>query len=88
MLEKRKGWESSFAIIKNVMDGENEGYISALNPVIIYFLRRRITSEEKARKETRDLIEGFKIIGLDEDILEKAFQEERIKFFLMPVFQF
>ena len=78
---KRKGWESSFAIIKRVMDGENEGYISALTPVIIYFLRRRITSEEKARKETRDLIEGFKIIGLDEDILEKAFQEERINDF-------
>ena len=52
---KRKRWESSFAIVKSVTDGKNEGYISALTPTIIYFLRRKIASEEKARKETRNL---------------------------------
>ncbi len=75
---KRRGWEDSFMVIKSVMDGRCEGYISALTPVIIYFLRRKIFPEDQARKETLDLTKGFKIISLTDEILAKAFEEKRI----------
>jgi len=75
---KRKGWKESFAVIKTVLDGVNEGYISALTPIIIYFLRRRITSEENARRETQDLTDGFNIVDLTKDIIREALKEERI----------
>ncbi len=78
---KRANWKNSFLVVKSVLDKRNEGYISALTPVIIYFLRRRITSEEKARDETLDLTKGFKIIGLTSEILKAAFDEDRIQDF-------
>lgn len=78
---KRANWSKSFAVVETVVDGENEGYISALTPAIIYFLRRRVTSEDKARRETLDAIEGFKIVGLTDELLRKAFKEDRIEDF-------
>ena len=44
-------------------------------------LRRRITSEERAREETLDLTKGFKIIGLTSEIMKAAFNEDRIEDF-------
>jgi hypothetical protein len=32
ILEKRRDWEESFFIIRDVVEGKNEGYISALTP--------------------------------------------------------
>jgi len=78
---KRDNWKKSFLAIKSVIDGRNEGYVSALTPIIIYFLRRRITSEEKAREETLDLTKGFKMIDLTSEIVEAAFEEDRIQDF-------
>ena len=75
---KRAGWKQSFAVIKSVVEGRNEGYVSALTPVIIYFLRRRVRDEESARRETSDLIKGFKVVSLTEEILSNSFKEERI----------
>lgn len=56
ILEKRRGWEESFFIIRDVVEGKNEGYISALTPAIIYFLRRRSFSEQQAREDVKDSI--------------------------------
>ena len=78
---KRANWKKSFLVIKSVIDKRKEGYVSALTPVIIYFLRRRITSEERAREETLDLTKGFKIIGLTTEIVKAAFEENRIQDF-------
>jgi len=44
-------------------------------------LRRRITSEERAKEETLDLTKGFKIIGLTSEIMKAAFNEDRIEDF-------
>jgi len=78
---KRTNWKKSFLVIKSVFDKRNEGYLSALTPVIIYFLRRRITSEERAREETLDLTKGFKIIDLTSEIVKAAFDEDRVQDF-------
>lgn len=76
---KRGGWKGSFALVKSVVDGKNEGYVSALTPAIIYFLRRRVTSERQARQETLDSIEGFRIVALTSELINMAFKEKRIE---------
>lgn len=78
---KRDGWKESFIVVKSVMEGENEGYISALTPTIIYFLRRQITSEKRARQETLDAIEGFNIVNLTSELINMALKEKRIEDF-------
>jgi predicted nucleic acid-binding protein len=81
VLEKREKWKQSFAVIKSVLDGKNQGYISALTPTIIYFLRRRVRSEKQARRDVKDAVEGFKIVGLTKELIESALKEERIEDF-------
>jgi predicted nucleic acid-binding protein len=78
---KRDGWKESFALVKSVIEGQNEGHISALTPAIIYFLRRQITSEKRARQETLDAIEGFKIVNLTGELINMALNEKRIEEF-------
>jgi len=78
---KRANWKKSFLVIKSVIDKRSEGFISALTPIIIYFLRRRITSEERAREETLTLTRSFRIIDLTSEIVKAAFEEDRIKDF-------
>ena len=81
ILEKRKGWEESFFIIRDVVEGKNEGYISALTPAIIYFLRRRSFSEQQAREDVKDSIEGLNIVDLTMEVIELAINEVKIKDF-------
>jgi len=49
---KREDWKASFAIVESVVNGRNQGYISALTPAIIYFLRRKLLLKPK-REEKR-----------------------------------
>ncbi|MCP8308975.1 MAG: PIN domain-containing protein [archaeon] len=81
VLTKRADWEKSFDIIRNIIEGKNEGYISALTPAIIYFFRKRILPEEQARKDVIDSIEGFKIVELNEPIINASLKEEKIESF-------
>ncbi len=64
ILEKRENWENSFAVVRSVVQGENEGYVSALTAALIYFLRRKILPDEQARIDVRDTLEGFKLVDL------------------------
>jgi predicted nucleic acid-binding protein len=72
---KRVGWKSSFAIIESVINKKNEGYISALTPILIYYLRRRITSERNARLEALDLTKEFRVIGLTSKLINASIKE-------------
>jgi predicted nucleic acid-binding protein len=76
---QRRNWDTSYLILKTVIDGKNEGFISALTPAIIYFLRREITSEAQARQDTLDVIEGFKMVDLTDSLIQASFVEKRIE---------
>ena len=79
ILQKRRGWESSFAIRKGVVEGVYEGYISALSVAVIYFLRLSRTDYKTARLETQKIRRGFKLIDLTDSLIQRAFEEERIE---------
>jgi len=76
---RRRNWNASYSVLKTVIDGKNEGFISALTPAIIYFLRREITPEGQARQETLDAIDGFRIVDLTESLIQAAFGEKRVE---------
>jgi len=76
---RRRNWNASYSVLKTVIDGKNEGSISALTPAIIYFLRREITPEGQARQETLDAIDGFRIVDLTESLIQAAFGEKRVE---------
>jgi predicted nucleic acid-binding protein len=76
---QRRNWDTSYLILKTVIDGKKEGFISALTPAIIYFLRREITSEAQARQDTLDVIEGFKMVDLTDSLIQASFVEKRIE---------
>ena len=76
---QRRNWNASYSILKTVVDGKNEGFISALTPAIMYFLRREITPEGQARQETLDAIGGFRIVDLTESLIQAAFGEKRVE---------
>ena len=81
ILEKRNGWKASLALVQLVRTGRIKGFISALTPPIIYFLRLKFSEDEKVRKDTKKIISGFSIVPLTEDLLMKSFEERRIKDF-------
>ncbi len=78
VLERRKGWKASLAVIQLVRNGKIQGYVSALTPPIIYFLRARYTAENMAREDTKRILRGFRIIPLTEEIILKSYEESRI----------
>lgn len=78
---QRRNWNESYAVLKTVIDGENEGLVSALTPVIMYFLKREITSETQAGQDTLDAIEGFRIVELTASLIERALHEKRVEDF-------
>lgn len=77
---RRANWNTSFLVLKTVTGDRNEGYISALTPAILYFLRREITTEKQARTEAADVIEGFKIVDVTASLIQNAFAESRLDF--------
>lgn len=78
---KREGWIKSFEVIRSVLEGENEGYVSALTPAIIYFLRKSVVNESKAREETLDTVRDFKIVDLTSKIVKDAAADKSISDF-------
>lgn len=51
--------------------------MSAATKLILYFRRARIRDDAVARKEVRYILLSFKTVDLDEDILEKSFDDKR-----------
>ncbi|MEX2750306.1 MAG: type II toxin-antitoxin system VapC family toxin [Candidatus Freyarchaeota archaeon] len=78
VLERREGWKASIAMVRLVRAGRIQGYISALTPPILYFLRARISSEEEAKEDAKRVIEGFRIVPLSEEIISLSFDEKRM----------
>ncbi|AGK61297.1 putative nucleic-acid-binding protein, contains PIN domain [Archaeoglobus sulfaticallidus PM70-1] len=78
VLERRRGWKASLAVVQLVRNGKIEGYVSALTPPIIYFLRARYTDENRAREDARRILREFRIVPLTEEIILNSYEESRI----------
>ncbi len=73
VIRKRKGWIKSSGVLVKVRKKEINGYVSALTPPIIYFLRIRDKFTDAGAREKMDKItQGFEIIPLTAGILQKA----------------
>jgi predicted nucleic acid-binding protein len=81
ILETRNGWKESLALVQLVRLNKVEGYISALTPPILYFLRARISGEEVAKEDVKRVITEFRIVSLSEDIISQSLGDKRIRDF-------
>lgn len=75
IIEKRRDWQNSLAVVTAVDRGLFQGYISALTKIILYFRRARIRSDAVARTEVKDIVASFNLIPLNESILNEAFAD-------------
>lgn len=76
VLEKRRGWRKSLAVLTLVRKGTVQGYLSALTVPVLYFLQRN--PDVPARRNVLTATAGFKILDLTSDLLTAAFKEKRI----------
>ena len=70
---QRGGWEASLAVVSHAQSGNVSGYVSALTPPILYFLRRRTQSEQLCRRSVRLALATFKIVPVGEETVEAAY---------------
>ena len=75
-LERRQEWVHSLEIINRVRRQEIKGCTSALTIPIIYFLRLRYTSEQRARQDALKVTRAFEIVPLSDGIINKAAESE------------
>lgn len=73
VFRQRAGWEASLAVVASVAGGRLVGYVSALTPPILYFLRRRSRGERAARQAVQGLLRGFHITALDGAAIEVGY---------------
>lgn len=79
---ERLGWIESFQVANGVLEGNYEGYVSALTVPILYFRRKRVRRNEKeARNDVYKMIDKFKIVDMDTDVLEKAKDDSKFSDF-------
>ncbi len=74
-LSKRNNYLTSSKIIGLVKKNIIEGWLSANSIGILYFLRRKFLSEVETRNKIKELLEGFVIIPLRNNIINKSFIE-------------
>jgi hypothetical protein len=83
VLERRAGWLESAAVVAFCEDGFTgvnhagdvlHGFVSALTPIIIYWLRSRAgRTETGARADAEEAIKYLEIVSIDGGILTQAF---------------
>lgn len=76
VFERRVGWTNSLEIILEVKNKKFKGFVSSLTVPIMYFLRSRFVEEKQTRKDIKELIEGFEIISLSQNILLESLESE------------
>ena len=79
VLEKRRGWKASLAVLTLARQDKVNGHISALTPPILYFLQHK--PDDVARVNVMAAIRNLSIIDLTAGILAAAFAEKRLSDF-------
>jgi len=73
VFRQRQGWEASLAVLNCVKNRQASGCVSALTPPILYFFRRRTRAEKAARQAVQGILQGFAVVSLTGEALEKAY---------------
>lgn len=79
VLQARRDLRSSLETISLLRRrDEHQGYLSALTVPILYYLELRDYADQEARRHIRKIIEGFRIIDLNERLIQASFTENKI----------
>ena len=76
VLSNREGAYAGTEILNLVKKKELEGWVSANTYGILFYLQRKVNSEEKARKYVSQILNDFIIIPTRKHILQQAFEAE------------
>ena len=76
---KRKGWRASALALTEIK--RINGFVSSLTVAIVYFIKLRTMSPLKARQETRELIEGLRIVAVTSEVVNQALDNTTIEDF-------
>ncbi len=60
------------AVWKTNIEGEYEGYISAITPVNVFYIARKIKGEDAAREAVRLLLAAWRVCPVTESVLNAA----------------
>src|SRR5215470_9801937 len=69
----RQGWEASLRVLNEGRNTQATGYVSALTPPLLYFFRRRTRGEKAARQAVQKILQGFTIVSLTGEAVERAY---------------
>lgn len=73
VMTKRRGWSESLRVLNLARRSQEiEGYTSALTLPLLYFFRRRVVDESKARADAQSILKGLKLVPLDQPLLDRA----------------
>jgi predicted nucleic acid-binding protein len=64
--------ESAELIWRANLDGKFEGYISAISPINIFYIARKLNGQQIAQELNRKLLLHWRICPVDGDVLRKA----------------
>ena len=73
VISARLGFVSSAKIIDSVENKEISGVISALTIPTLWYITSETLKKTKAKQKVEEIIKGFKIQELNEEIINKAF---------------
>jgi predicted nucleic acid-binding protein len=76
---KRKGWKASALALTEIK--RINGFVSSLTVAIIYFIKLRTMPPLKARQETRELIQGLRIVAVTSEVVNQALDNTAIEDF-------
>lgn len=74
---KRKRWKASALALTEIK--RINGFVSSLTVAIIYFIKLRTMPPLKARQETRELIEGLRIVAVTSEVIIQALDNAAIE---------
>lgn len=73
VMTKRARWEGSVRVLNLVRKArEVEGWTSALTVPLLYFFRLRVADERQARADAQASVQGFRLVALSEEIIQRA----------------
>lgn len=72
LLARQEFVAAASAIWQAQSEGLFEGYISAITPVNVFYIARKLKGAEVARSAVTELLNGWRICPLDGDVLRQA----------------
>ncbi len=72
LLDREPFAEAASALWQANQHGDFEGYISAITPINVFYIARKLKGAEIARRAVTDLLAGLRVCTVDQMILQAA----------------